>query len=556
MAANSVQIDIVAKDLASAALQAVQQSLMKIGGTAGAIGLAFVATGAAIATGMGKAISTAQQYDQQVKELMLSTGGTALATSKLIQTVDDAGVSYETLKTAMKFAVRNGIEPNIEALARLSDAYLSLGSGVERGQLLLKSFGRSGLDMARVMDLGSVKILEMSRNTEEGLNINERAIAQSEEYRMNIDKLNDSWLALWVTSGNKLIPVLNDVAKGFTDQEQAMKNLGLTDVRAYQVQDNLNIIAEVARIKNERSTKAINEQWKAIYAYIPAGKELNAIVAEAGFYNESFFKIVGAGQSVTENYAKSMRELDEAFKKGKVNQSDYSAGLEKINGLREQSNNQIIFGLMQTKLAIEGTSDAEVAALGRAGVALGIHTQAELDSANARIATSDAVIQAYQDVGNVAESSRTKATTALDGLTKSFLAGGMNVSSYTAQVKALLKAIRELDGAEATAFVNVITQGSVPNLNGNRNRRWGGAAEDIGFADGGISRGPASGHMELLHGNEAVIPLKNGSVPISGGGGMTVNLTYAPAFSTASSSEFLNNITPMLNDWYRRRLAS
>ena len=40
------------------------------------------------------------------------------------------------------------------------------------------------------------------------------------------------------------------------------------------------------------------------------------------------------------------------------------------------------------------------------------------------------------------------------------------------------------------------------------------------------------------------------------GGGMTVNLTYAPAFSTASQSEFLANITPMLNDWYRRRLAS
>ena len=46
--------------------------------------------------------------------------------------------------------------------------------------------------------------------------------------------------------------------------------------------------------------------------------------------------------------------------------------------------------------------------------------------------------------------------------------------------------------------------------------------EQGGFAEGGISTGPASGHMELLHGTEAVIPLKNGSIPVqmagSGGG--------------------------------------
>jgi hypothetical protein len=35
-----------------------------------------------------------------------------------------------------------------------------------------------------------------------------------------------------------------------------------------------------------------------------------------------------------------------------------------------------------------------------------------------------------------------------------------------------------------------------------------------GFAAGGISTGPSSGHMEMLHGTEAVIPLQNGSIPV------------------------------------------
>jgi hypothetical protein len=50
-----------------------------------------------------------------------------------------------------------------------------------------------------------------------------------------------------------------------------------------------------------------------------------------------------------------------------------------------------------------------------------------------------------------------------------------------------------------------------------------------GFASGGISMGPDSGHMELLHGNEAVIPLASGAVPVrllnGGSAGPPINLT-------------------------------
>jgi hypothetical protein len=38
---------------------------------------------------------------------------------------------------------------------------------------------------------------------------------------------------------------------------------------------------------------------------------------------------------------------------------------------------------------------------------------------------------------------------------------------------------------------------------------------DNGFADGGIASGPTTGYNALLHGTEAIIPLKNGAVPVS-----------------------------------------
>lgn len=41
-----------------------------------------------------------------------------------------------------------------------------------------------------------------------------------------------------------------------------------------------------------------------------------------------------------------------------------------------------------------------------------------------------------------------------------------------------------------------------------------------------------------------------------GGGNLILNLTYAPAFSTSDKGELMSTLVPMLDEWYRRRLAS
>jgi hypothetical protein len=76
-----------------------------------------------------------------------------------------------------------------------------------------------------------------------------------------------------------------------------------------------------------------------------------------------------------------------------------------------------------------------------------------------------------------------------------------------------------------------------------------------GFADGGISTGSSRGHMELLHGTEAVIPLKGGNIPVQlqggSGGSVTVNLTYAPMFSTADKYEMQEKLLPFIEQGIR-----
>lgn len=78
-------------------------------------------------------------------------------------------------------------------------------------------------------------------------------------------------------------------------------------------------------------------------------------------------------------------------------------------------------------------------------------------------------------------------------------------------------------------------------------------------AKGGVFSGPTSGYPATLHGTEAIVPLEGGNIPVSltgGGGGMVVNLTYAPAFSTADRGELLSNLVPVLDEWFRRSKTS
>jgi hypothetical protein len=74
----------------------------------------------------------------------------------------------------------------------------------------------------------------------------------------------------------------------------------------------------------------------------------------------------------------------------------------------------------------------------------------------------------------------------------------------------------------------------------------GSAGDKGGFADGGISQGPKSGYMAMLHGLEAIVPLSNNrSIPVS------FKDTGASQLNTASFDQNL----PILNDAINRQSA-
>ena len=118
-----------------------------------------------------------EDYALSVSDLSRLTGANMAETSRMIQVADDMRISYEGLQKALWFASKNGVEVNIESLARLADKYNGFNSATEKATFLAKTFGKSGEEMGRMMSLGAQGIRENAAAVEKGLIINERGEA-------------------------------------------------------------------------------------------------------------------------------------------------------------------------------------------------------------------------------------------------------------------------------------------------------------------------------------------------------------------------------------------
>jgi hypothetical protein len=67
-------------------------------------------------------------------------------------------INVDDLRASMRFMVHKGIEPSVDNLARLAEQYNAVQGPVNKGQLLLQSFGRMGFGMCKSMEMGASHI--------------------------------------------------------------------------------------------------------------------------------------------------------------------------------------------------------------------------------------------------------------------------------------------------------------------------------------------------------------------------------------------------------------
>jgi hypothetical protein len=515
--ANKIEIDVIANDLASAALDLVKSKLNVLGSTAGMVAGVAVTMGAALVTGLSKAKDAAFAYDQQIYELMLRTGGTAEETSRLVQTLDDAGIEFGTVETAMKFAVKNGIEPNIQSLAALSDEYLKLAPGVERGQFLLDKFGRSGMDMARAMDLGGASILRMSGNIEEGLVLTQQAVVEGEKYRKNVDKIKDSWDSWVITVGNKVLPAINDTIAGWdTLNRGAEQNIRLMEeARAVTgtTWEQYQLLGNAARDAAESTAR------------------LNLSIADG---NSDAVRRVSTSQSMLDMYAvegtsaaEAAAATDAANKEIKSSLLGVITMTGQLSGASAEAANAYVFNMMMAKAAAGDFGQAQFDMMMKIGVAMGQFDEKTAKASSQIKAMSDAVLKG------------------------------------TGNVEALKLAIQRLEGKDimitanmsGNAFSGFVTPGQGTNAVVKKEKVWKPPDDRGAVGTGGWKTVPPgypndSYTVAVTSGETYAVMTRSQSMGASGGGGggggTVINLTYAPAFSMADKSEFQNKLMPFI----------
>jgi len=215
-------------DQAKAASRGMTDFMSAIGGVNQVLGI-----GRAV---IDQTIGRTMEYAGQIRELSLLTGANAEESSKLIQAADDMGISYGTLQQTMEAAVRRGVDPSIEGMARLADQYNAISDPIQRSKFLMDTFGRSGAELAMLMREGSNGIRELGRAAEDsGLVMTQTAINGARELEMQIDALNDQVEAVKINIGNAFIPVAVDALDVLISTSDEVKKSNLQWTQAIPV---------------------------------------------------------------------------------------------------------------------------------------------------------------------------------------------------------------------------------------------------------------------------------------------------------------------------------
>ena len=232
-----VQVVVDAQDATGGVFRALTSQMGAFGGlveeiTAKNVNWGNVAQQATslVINGLKDAIKNTIQYAQEVRDLSLVSGQSAEDSSRFIQVLDDYKIGAEDAMAATRALTKEGLAPNIDTLAQLSDEYLKLSSAEERNAFVIKNLGRAGLQWTEILNKGSTAIKAQGDAVADGLRLNQKQLDQARELEIAQDALSESWEQVALSIGNQAIPVLTEAVDYINNTTRAieiMKEQGL-----------------------------------------------------------------------------------------------------------------------------------------------------------------------------------------------------------------------------------------------------------------------------------------------------------------------------------------
>ncbi len=160
----------------------------------------------------------------QTRDLMEAIGATSEEASALIAIADDVQISADDIQRAFEVAIRKGIDPSVEGLMRLSEQFRAIEDPIQQTRFLMETFGRTGADLRRLMELDSVAMREMAESAREtGQVLTEEQMQMAQAYREATDNLGDAWGKIKMQVGSVVVPALTDVMNAQLKYSEALE---------------------------------------------------------------------------------------------------------------------------------------------------------------------------------------------------------------------------------------------------------------------------------------------------------------------------------------------
>lgn len=375
------------------------------------------------------------RYGDQVQKIKTITGQSAELASRQIQLADDLRVSYEKLSISLQYASKKGIDTSIEGLIALGDEYKKLPKGIEQTQFLMEKFGKSGLDMNKILSQTEDTIRDLAASTPDGLILSDKDLEDIAEYNRNLDTMQDNFTALKMSAGKDAIPIvarafgelnknieesgtgLGILRFGFDDIFRAVTGTGgrLNDA-SKAIQDTSDAAEENADATDDMvdSQKEAEEQAKKLSnAYTGLLSSMFSINKQ----NEDYQKTVADIASKDDELAAKKNQLTlkmwEEQKAGKLTNDEYLRYVQQLDDVtkaqeentkkredaakeNKDASNQRVYDLAKERLAADGLIDSgEYKFLQDLAVQRGLVSRAAADQAIAESQAADQIVAGF-----------------------------------------------------------------------------------------------------------------------------------------------------------------
>lgn len=211
--AEKVELIITAQDSASQILRGITSNLGEFGNV-----IQGITAGRGLETLTGEVIKFGKESVQEftdtaqaAKQLADASGQTTEEASRMLETLDDFGLSLQDALTATRALTKQGLVPNLETLEKLSDQYKAIQDPQQRNEFLMKNLGRAGQEWNRVLQQGSENIREHAAAISQGLIVTDKMWQEAEKNRVAIDEWNDAWKEIKLTVGGQVLPVFTQL---------------------------------------------------------------------------------------------------------------------------------------------------------------------------------------------------------------------------------------------------------------------------------------------------------------------------------------------------------